>query len=388
MSIDDSKIVNFKAISIHNSSERALKAGQDFTGQAEKDDYFTAVGVSVSTDKDGTLFVEFSSDSENWDTSLSFNYVVGRINPPHIFQHLGRHVRIRFVNTSGEDQTYFRLHTSFGEFNQLTAPINGLLAETFDAISVRPTKYENEVAMGKRQGRSTVNKFAYNKNVPSSATPSIVASFGGAYNIMTTPDTLNIVSSSPDDDSGGTGASLIQITGIDQDANEIEEFVPLNGTTPVTTQNQFLGVNRMVVIASGSQHRNVGNIDAVDTAGTVGTLQARIPADASVTQQMIYHTPINHNFLADWLWANVLKVSGGGGSPKINIKGYSFSRVTLTHYEIFELDIDTDVENTVPIEPSQPFIVGGREVLYFMVTSNTNNTSMKMRMSGIQERIS
>ena len=384
MSIDDSKIVNFKAISIHNSSERALKAGQDFTGQAEKDDYFTAVGVSVSTDKDGTLFVEFSSDSENWDTSLSFSYVVGRINPPHIFQHLGRHVRIRFVNTSGEDQTYFRLHTSFGEFNQLTAPINGLLAETFDAISVRPTDYMSEVAMGKRQGRGVINKFGWNHGISNG--PEIVASQRGQIAVMLTPDTLNLVSSDANDATGGTGASLILVSGIDANFNEIEEYVPLNGTTPVTTTNQYLGVNRMVVITSGSQKKNVGNIDATDTAGTVG-IQARIPAESSVTQQLIYHTPINHTLLVKWILMTALKTSGGG-PPKIGVKGYSHSRVTDTRYEVFDFEFDTDVSNLHPISMPIPFPIGGREVLYFEVTTDQPNTNFNMRLSGTQERIS
>lgn len=131
---------------------------------------------------------------------------------------------------------------------------------------------------------------------------------------------------------------------------------------------------------------NAGDITITDTSATVGT-QAKIPSGDSVTQQAFYHTQINHNLLTDWLFCNVNKISGGG-SPVVIIRGWSYSRVTATSYEVFRMDIDTSVQNFVELRPSQPFVFGGREVAYFTAETNTNNTIVNLRFSGIEQRVS
>lgn len=366
-----------------NSTTSILTAGSTFTGTGELNTA-SDVLVVVATDQEGTLYMEFSTDGTNWDSSLSFKYDPSRINPPHVLVKGNRYYRTRFTNTSASDQTYLRLATYYGSFQKLTAPINGTLAENYDAVVTRPTDYNSEVAMGKRQGRATINKFGYNADVDSAASE-IVASFGGTFNIMTTADTLNIVSDSANDTSAGTGARTLLITGIGSDFLNQTETVTMNGATPVTTSNTWLGINRVIVLSSGTNNANVGTITISDTAGTVGT-QAELAPNSSVTQQAIYHTQINHNLLLDWLWVNIRKLSGGS-APRVTVRGYSYSRVTDTAYEIFDYDVDTSVDNTVSLNPSQPFVVGGREVIYFVAETNTNDTSVRLRFSGIEERI-
>jgi hypothetical protein len=369
--------------SVVNSSITPLTSGSTFTGTAELND-ISDVLVYVTTDQNGVLYCEFSSDGTNWDTSLSFQYDTARINPPHILVKGPRYFRVRFENNSGSNQTFLRLKTYYGYFNKLTAPINGTLAENYDATVVRPTDYKYEVAMGKRQGRTTWNKFGFNADVDTGG-QEIVGSFGGTFNIMTTADTLDVVSSSANDTSAGTGAQSVLISGIDANFSTITEIVTLNGTTPVTTTNSFLGVNRAVVLASGSGGVNAGTITIDDTSGTVGT-QAELPIGSSVTQQAIFHTQISHIFLADWLFINIRRISGGG-TPRCTVRGFSYSRVTDTTYEIFTYRIDTGRENTVELRPSQPFVIGGREVFYFTCETNVNNTTVSIRFSGIEERV-
>jgi hypothetical protein len=371
-----------------NSSTTLLNTGNTFTGTGELNDY-SDVMVQVSTDQNGVLYCEFSPDGTNWDTSLSFNYNTSRINPPHVFVKGNRYFRVRFENDSGSNQTYLRLYTYYGSFDKLTAAINGTLSENYDAIVTRPTDYHYEVAMSKRQGNRTWNKFGYNTDVDT-ASEEIIASFGGTWtsaNIMTSADTLDVVSSSTSDAAAGTGAITIGIEGID--ANHLYQFemVSMNGTTAVTTTNTWLGVNRAYVLSSGSNDSNVGTITIDDNAGTVGT-QAEIPVNESTTQQCLFHTQINHSMLLDWLAIGALKLSGGGGSPRVTIKGYSYSRVTDTVYEVFRSQIDTDVENHLTLNPSQPFVLGGREVIWFTADTNTNNTEVGMRFSGIEQRVS
>lgn len=194
------------------------------------------------------------------------------------------------------------------------------------------------------------------------------------------------MSTSTQDAAGGTGCSFILVSGIDANFLAIEEYITLTGTTTVTSVNSFLGVNRIVAITTGTNNSNVGDITAEDNGGTVG-IQAEVPAGSSVTQQCIYHTQINHNLLLDWMLLGALKISGGS-SPRVTIKGFSYSRVTNTAYEVFRVNIDTEVENHLEIHPSQPFTIGGREIFYLTADTNTNNTEVSGRFSGIEERIS
>lgn len=245
-------------------------------------------------------------------------------------------------------------------------------------------EYKYKVALGNVTDATTWNKFGYNDDIDTASGEEVIASFGGTFNIMTSADTLDVVSSSAQDGVAGTGALTILITGIDSGSVAQTEIVTMNGTTPVTTSNTWLGVNRVVVLSSGSNDANVGTITLDDTAGTVGT-QAELPPDGSVTQQCIFHTQIDFTFLADWLWFNATKLSGGS-SPEVIIKGHSYSRVTDTTYEVFRVTIDTASENTIELNPSQPFVIGGREVLYFTADTDTNNTEVVMRFSGIETK--
>ena len=370
-------------VSINNTTTTPLGIGATYTGTGELNDY-TGCFITVSANQNGVLYAEFSQDGTNWDTSLSFNYDTTRINPPHQFEKGSRYFRVRFENTSGVAQTHLRIQTSYGTFGKLTSPINGLLSENFDATVVRPTEYRLEVAMGKRQGRKTWNKFGFNQDVDTAA-PEVISSFGGTFNIMTTADFLSVVSTSANDTSAGTGARTILIEGIGADFLYKSEIITMNGTSNVSTPSTFLGVNRATVLSSGSLTYNAGDITITDFAGTVG-IQAEIPTERSVTQQCILHTQINHKFLADWIQLNVLKLSGGGGSPVVTIRGYSFSRITLTRYEVLEIKIDTLIDNTIGFTTPQPFVIGGREVLYFTAETDVNNTAVSARFSGIEER--
>jgi len=374
-------------LSVSNTSTALLTAGNTFTGVGELNSY-PDVLVQVSTDQNGTLYCEFSNDGANWDTSLSFQYDTTQINPPHIFVKANRYFRVRFTNTSASPQTYLRLYTYYGAFNKLTAPINGTLSENYDAIVVRPTEYKYEVAMGKRQGRATVNKFGFN-NDTDTATPEIVASFGGAFDpntdIITTAQTFTIAYNNTTDGLGQTGALSLLFTYLDADFLEVQAVHVLGNTGSDITAFSGLGINRVVVISNGGAGWNVNDITVTATTDT--TTQAQVPALTSVTQQCLYHSQIGCNVLLDYLKVTALKITGGGSSPEVAIRGYSWSRVTQTRYQVLLIDIDTANSNSIIVKPTQPFVLGGREVFYLEATTDTNNTRVSGRFSGITERV-
>ena len=69
-----------------------------------------------------------------------------------------------------------------------------------------------------------------------------------------------------------------------------------------------------------------------------------VPAQKNVTQQCIYHTPISRTLNVNFLKISTLKLSGGGGNPVVNVIGYSYSRVTGGRYAVFDVEIDTSIE--------------------------------------------
>ena len=227
-----------------------------------------------------------------------------------------------------------------------------------------------------------VNKFGFNNDIDTAAAE-LIAAQGGSIAIMKTAGTLDVVSSSVEDDTGGTGASYILISGINENNVAINEYVTMDGQTPVTTTNTFLGVNRAVVITSGSNEANVGDITIDDTANSVG-IQAYIPAGLSVTQQCVYHTPISRTLALEFLNISAIKISGGGGNPVVNIKGWSYSRVTDTNYNVIDFEIDLGVENNIVIPYSNPILFTGREVIYFTASTDVNNTKLSLRFSGAE----
>ena len=190
--------------------------------------------------------------------------------------------------------------------------------------------YKYSVALGNEAGDTTWNKFGYNPDIDT-GTEEIIASWGGAFDpltaIMTSAQTFTITYTNTGDGSTATGARSLLFTYIDGNFESQTGIHTLGSTGSDVTSFSGVGINRVVVLSTGGDAYN--NNDITITATSDGTTQAQIPAEGSVTQQCIFHTQINHTFLADWLHLTALKVTGGGGSsPRITIKGYSWSRVT------------------------------------------------------------
>lgn len=239
-----------------------------------------------------------------------------------------------------------------------------------------------ETVLGNVSGSTTWNKFGYNNDIDTGTSPEIVASFGGSFTPPTTADTLNFVSTNVNDTSGGTGINSIVITGVDENRVSQVEVLTLNGTTPVTTTNQWLGVNRVSPFLCGTSQVNQGTITGTHT--TSGQVLAEMPVGENSTQQALLFIQAGHTFVATWLWINTLKLTGGGGSPKVTIKGWVYSPVANAKILIFEGKLDTDVENTIQMTPTEPFPITEQSVLWFEASTDTNNTAVDLRFSGIE----
>ena len=368
----------------NNSSVVALNNGQVFTGDWQDVGQNGSVIVAVKTDQDGTFSVQFSPDGINVDSTLTRYYRINEIEAPHRFTITRRYARVVFTNDSGANQTYFRLQTMIGDYPDLNAPADSTMAQDFDSTSVRPSEFKYEVAEGLRQGYETWNKWGYNADVDG-ATVETVWSVGGLFTPIVSAETLNVVSTSTDDDGSpaGTGAQSVIIYGVDANLDPQTEVVTMNGTTAVTTTSSWLGVNRVALYLAGATGTNVGNINV--TATIEATTQAQIPAGEGSTQQAFSFVPTKHTALMDWLWINAVK-DGGGGTPTVTVKCWVTSLVSGAKYEVFRALLDTARGDHQEFRPTQPFVIGEKSLIEFQASSTTNDTAVSVRFSYIQVR--
>ena len=370
-------------ISTVNSSSTPLAAGASFVGEWEDVGLHGSIVVATATDQGCTIRTEFSTDGVNIDSTLDSKYHTDHIEAPHNYTITRQYVRVSVISTSAADQTYLRLQCIVDGKPQLNAPTDSVLAQHFDATVVRPTDYKYEVALGKRQGSVTWNKWGYNEDIDAAATETVWA-HGGIFARLTTAQTLTLSSSSVNDTAAGTGTQSVVVTGVDENRDQQTIVVTLNGITPVeTTGYLWLGINRVATYLSGSLEVNEGIITVTGT--TSGTVQATVPAGQGSTQQAFFFAARGHTVLLDWMVLNITKISAPQ-LPTVIIKAWVTSLVSNSKYEVFRHVIDTSIENTVELKPSQPFVVGENSLFELQATTDKDNTIVSARFSMIECR--
>lgn len=364
--------------SVENSTTTPLSAGATFTGTGELNG-FPDIMVTVKTDQDGTLYIDLSTDGINWDSQIIYNYHEEEINPPHAIVKATRYVRVRFVNTSGVDQTFIRLASYFGDFSKLSIPIDNILPQNFDSAATRPTNYNYEVALSHREGALALSKSGYNDDIDTGT--ETVWSSGGTFTPLASPSTLSIVSTSINDTVAGSGARRILIEGVDVNRNFQAETLILTGIIPAVTATSWLGINNMCVVDAGSGQTNAGDINV--TAVSNGSVQSSIPSGVSSNEQLVFFSLAEHKILIDWISLNTTKIVGGT-LPRVTVKLLVLDTVLNVIEEIFTHTIDTEVENSIQFKPSQPFVIQEKSVVWMTATTDKNNTVVAGRISGVQ----
>ena len=118
-----------------NSTTAALLAAATFTGVGFDVSSYPSLVVAAKTDQAGTLYIEFSPDNTNWDSSLSFS-VAASINEVHRITVTRRYFRVRFTN-GGVNQGYLRLQSLLGAQTNLTSALNSSIQTDADALVSR-----------------------------------------------------------------------------------------------------------------------------------------------------------------------------------------------------------------------------------------------------------
>lgn len=156
------------------------------------------------------------------------------------------------------------------------------------------------ISKGHTKGHRTLYKFGYNPDV--NGDEETVWSQGGDFPYPTSAVTMFVSSTSVNDANGGTGANSILIQGLDENYDEIEETVLLNGQTQVATQNSYLRVYRAFVTLAGTGGTSGGIIYVGSSGATSGVPNTTIYANLHLgnqTQIAAYTVPAGYTLYLD-----------------------------------------------------------------------------------------
>lgn len=206
----------------------------------------------------------------------------------------------------------------------------------------------SDITHGGISSVKTVGKYGSNDAVGTGAYEDIWK-YTTDLSYLTSAETLSIVSGTANDDKdSGTGARAITVQGLDNDWNEIEEYILLEGLSPVTTQKSYLRVNRAFVEEVGNVGTNDGLITM--TASTAGTVQGVIAAGEGQTQQTHYSVPAGRTGYISKIWVNIgkgddatvrLQTRNGAGT-----KGWKIKR----ELKLFEATLDQPLQSYIKVE--------------------------------------
>ena len=156
------------------------------------------------------------------------------------------------------------------------------------------------ISRGHSQGYRSLYKFGYNPDVDT--TEETVWGNAGDYIWLDNAVTMFVSSTSANDSGTGIGARTILIQGLDEDYNEIEETITLNGQTQVATQLSYLRVYRSFVTLAGSNEGTSGVIYIGSSGATGGVPNSSVYASISIgnqTQIAAYTVPAGHTLYID-----------------------------------------------------------------------------------------
>ena len=156
------------------------------------------------------------------------------------------------------------------------------------------------ISRGHSIGYRTLYKFGYNPDVDTQE--ETVWGNAGNYIWLDSAVTMFVSSTSANDSGTGIGARTILIQGLDENYNEIEETITLNGQTQVTTQLSYLRVYRAFVTLAGSNEGTSGVIYIGSSGATGGVPNSAVYASISIgnqTQIAAYTVPAGYTLYID-----------------------------------------------------------------------------------------
>jgi hypothetical protein len=258
----------------NNSRNTLLLSSVEFTGEWTDTSNYSEFTCLVSTDQEGTLYMDISTDGVNIDRTKTVPIKIpGGV---HTLVVVSKYMRIRIINGS-VDQGYLRVQTILHKTKskELSSTTSQVISDRNDVNLQRIVNdHTLDLARGVVSDKKIIHVFGRNDTISTSDEDIWIT--GGDYNFLSTASVLEILSENSQDDSSGLGARTVNIIGLDQNYNEIEEVVDLIGNSAsLSTTNQFIRVNQCMVLSCGTLRGGNYN-DLTIRVPTVNTVVAKI----------------------------------------------------------------------------------------------------------------
>lgn len=202
-----------------------------------------------------------------------------------------------------------------------------------------PGSFETEVTKGNVPGHSI--RTVLMRNPSASGAEEDVWGGGGNMTFPTVAETWEILSTSPNDNIAGTGARLILINSLDANYDPQIEIAVMNGTTAVVLTNSNFRPDDIIVINSGSSHRNEGDITVQVSVG--GAVRRFMPAIFSVSQDCHFTVPLGFSAISLRTVFAFPSGNSGEAAGKFNIFGTN-TEITTGKFPFFEGVSEFNVE--------------------------------------------
>ena len=206
----------------------------------------------------------------------------------------------------------FRAHVNDNFINNYVVRDQNLELDERALITRNVSDFKTECIAGQQRGITS-----WNMNLKGEITNtelllnnnSTISTLGffNTLNEQHTTNIIKIISDSANDNLTGLGGQIIQITGLDNNFNQIQENINLNGISVVSSVNSYTEVNYAKIIKSGALHSNAGNIIIYNdfaNGGGSGNPQNSISSLYGIHQNPQYCVPRGYKLFITKLFIN------------------------------------------------------------------------------------
>lgn len=194
------------------------------------------------------------------------------------------------------------------------------------------------------------------------------------FNNFSSSDSLEIVSSSVNDTSAGTGTRTIRITYLDGSGLLANKTVTMNGTTPVSafTANQANHILWLESITGGTSEVSAGNIDLRITGA--GTIIERIVAGGNRSESCLWKTPSN---CTAYIKEDFYSILNQNGVFKLRIQTSQTTGLFVDRY-LFKGEIALSQQSSIQLRNPMRICPAGAKAKISVIPSATGGTPKAM----------
>lgn len=213
------------------------------------------------------------------------------------------------------------------------------------------------------------------------------------YPYPTSAVALEVASTSANDTAAGTGARTLLIYGLDENYDEVQMLVTLNGQTPVSVSQTCIRVFRALVLEVGSVGTNVGDIWIADaattwTAGVPATNTyklAHIAAGHGQTETALYTVPAGYTGYFTRTTTSMFAALNRTSLTRYYVRNYNED--STNNYNSWrnlgELALSSSSDCMETYEIGEPIMTPEKSDFRVTVESSTTSSEMNVRYNFI-----